>query len=115
MMVEGRDVYEPSIHATPEPVHVEQPVINEVPPQQPIVYIRRSRAMNDVEIPAFEEPAVTHEEERQQPLYKIRMYHILSRPKGPNRPEGRPFLMIMRYILVKKFKWRVTPPLLKKP
>jgi hypothetical protein len=52
---------------TPEPVHVEQPVIYEVPPRQPIVYIRRLRAMNDVEIPAFEEPVVTREEERQQP------------------------------------------------
>jgi hypothetical protein len=67
MTVEGRDAYEPSIHATPEPIHVEQPIINEVLPRQPIVYIRRSRAMNDVEIPTFEEPAVTHEEERQQP------------------------------------------------
>jgi hypothetical protein len=27
MTTEGRDTYEPSIHATPEPVHVEQPVI----------------------------------------------------------------------------------------
>jgi hypothetical protein len=42
MTVEGRDAYEPSIHVTPEPVHVEQLVINEVPPRQPIVYIRRS-------------------------------------------------------------------------
>jgi hypothetical protein len=32
MTVEGRDVYEPSIRATLEPVHVEQLVINEVPP-----------------------------------------------------------------------------------
>jgi hypothetical protein len=64
MTVEGRDVYEPSIHATLEPVHVEQLVINEVPPRQPVVYIRRWRAMIDVEILAFEEPAVTHEEER---------------------------------------------------
>jgi hypothetical protein len=67
MTAEDRDAYGPSIHATPEPVHVEQPVITEVPPRQPIVYIRRSRATNDVEIPAFEEPAVTREEERQQP------------------------------------------------
>jgi hypothetical protein len=43
------------------------------------------------------------------PLYKIRMYHMLSRPEDPNGLEGWPFLMIMRYILVKKFKWRVTP------
>jgi hypothetical protein len=42
MTVEGRDAYEPSIHVTPGHVHVEQPVINEVPPRQPIVYIRRS-------------------------------------------------------------------------
>jgi hypothetical protein len=42
MTAEGRDAYEPSIHATPKLVHVEQPVINEVPPRQPIVYIRRS-------------------------------------------------------------------------
>jgi hypothetical protein len=42
MTAEGQDAYEPSIHATPEPVHVEQPVINEVPPRHPIVYIRRS-------------------------------------------------------------------------
>jgi hypothetical protein len=41
MTVEDQDAYEPSIHATPEPVHVEQPVVTEVPPQQPIVYIRR--------------------------------------------------------------------------
>jgi hypothetical protein len=67
MTAEGWDGYEPSIHATPEPVHVEQPIITEVPPWQPIVYIRRSWEMNDVEIPAFEEPAVTREEERQQP------------------------------------------------
>jgi hypothetical protein len=67
MTAEGQDVYEPSIHVTPEPIHVEQPVITEVPPRQPIVYIRRSRVTNDVEIPAFEEPAVTREEEWQQP------------------------------------------------
>jgi hypothetical protein len=67
MTAEGRDAYEPLIHAIPEPIHVEPPVINEVPPRQPIVYIRRSRAMNDVEISTFEEPAVAHEEEQQQP------------------------------------------------
>jgi hypothetical protein len=44
MTDEGRDVYEPSIHATTEPVHIEQLVIAEVPPRQLIVYIRRSRA-----------------------------------------------------------------------
>jgi hypothetical protein len=32
MTAEDRDVYEPSIHVTPEPVHVEQPVITKVPP-----------------------------------------------------------------------------------
>jgi hypothetical protein len=67
MTVDGQDAYGPSIHATPKPVHVEQPVINEVPPRQPIVYIRRTRATNDVEIPAFEEPTIPHEEEQQQP------------------------------------------------
>jgi hypothetical protein len=65
MTAEGRDVYEPSIHATLKPVHVEHPGITEVPPRQPIVYIRISRATNDVEIPTFKEAAVTREEERQ--------------------------------------------------
>jgi hypothetical protein len=65
MTAEDRDVYEPLVHTTPEPVHVEQSVIIEVPPRQPIVYIRRSQAMNDVEISAFEKPTVTCEEERQ--------------------------------------------------
>jgi hypothetical protein len=67
MTAEGRDAYEPSIHETPELVDVEQPIINEVPSRQPIVYIRRSRATYDVEIPAFEEPVITREEEWQQP------------------------------------------------
>jgi hypothetical protein len=33
MTAEDRDAYEPSIHATPEPVHIEQPIITEVPPR----------------------------------------------------------------------------------
>jgi hypothetical protein len=67
MTAEDWDAYEPLIHATPEHIHVEQPVITEVPPRHPIVYIRRSWVTNDIEIPAFEEHDVTREEERQQP------------------------------------------------
>jgi hypothetical protein len=44
-----------------------------------------------------------------------RMCHTMNLLEDLREPEGRLSLMTMRFMLVKKFKWREIPPLLKKP
>jgi hypothetical protein len=44
-----------------------------------------------------------------------RMCYTMNLLEDLRGPEGRLSLMTTRFMLVKKFKWRVIPPLLKKP
>jgi hypothetical protein len=44
-----------------------------------------------------------------------RMCHTMNLLEDLRGPEGRLSLMTTRFMLAKKFKWRVIPPLLKKP
>jgi hypothetical protein len=44
-----------------------------------------------------------------------RMCHIINLLEDLGGPEGRLSLKIMRFMLAKKFKWRVIPSVLKKP
>jgi hypothetical protein len=44
-----------------------------------------------------------------------RMGHTMNLLKDLRGAEGQLSLMTMRFMLVKKFEWRVIPPLLKKP
>jgi hypothetical protein len=44
-----------------------------------------------------------------------RMCHIMNLLEDLRGPEDQLSLMTMRFMLAKKFKWRVIPPLLKKP
>jgi hypothetical protein len=52
--------------------------------------------------PVFQEPIANHEEEQQEPPIQD-----VPHNESPRRSQ--------RFILPKKFKWRVIPPLLKKP
>jgi hypothetical protein len=66
-----------------------------------------------VEINEEEEPIANHEEEEQQPpIQDVPHMNLLEDLRGP---EGRLSLKTTRFMLAKKFKWRVIPPLLKKP
>jgi hypothetical protein len=44
-----------------------------------------------------------------------RMCHIMNLLEDLRGAEGQLSLMTIRLMLAKKFKWRVIPPLLKKP
>jgi hypothetical protein len=64
--------------------------------------------INEEEVHVFQEPVVTHVEEKQQPPIQNVSHD------EPLRRSQRVFLMTMSYMLAKKFKLRVIPPHLKK-
>ena len=72
--------------------------------------------MNEHEEPVLQdplEPVVTHKGEQQQP--HIEQASSNEALKGLKESGDQPFLMIMKFMKVRNFKWRVIPPYLKKP
>ena len=66
--------------------------------------------MNEHEKPVIQdpiEPVVTHEEEQQQP--HIEQASSNEAPEGLKESGDQPFLMIMKFMIVRNFKWRVIP------
>jgi hypothetical protein len=100
-MVHGNVVVEPVVDS-PVPITA-MPIIG-----SPMAEI------NEEEGPVFQEPVANHEEESNNNIL-YRMCHIMNLLEDLRGPEGLLSLMTMRFMLVKKFKWRVIPPLLKKP
>jgi len=71
--------------------------------------------MNEDEEPILQdpiEPVVAHEEEQQQP--QMEQVPTVEALEGLKEPESQLFLMTMKSMTVKNFKWRVIPPHLKK-
>jgi hypothetical protein len=61
----------------------------------------------------FQEPIANHEEEQQEPpIQDVHHNELLEDLRGL---EGQLSLMTTRFMLARKFKWRVISPLLKKP
>ena len=59
------------------------------------------------------EPVATHEGEQQQP--QIEDVPNVEAPRRSQRVRNQLFLLIMKCTTLKNFKWRMTPPHLKKP
>jgi hypothetical protein len=93
---------------------VAEPVIDSHVPMDVTPIVDSPMAEIDEELEhVFQEPIANHEEEQQEPLY--RMCHTMNLLKDLRGPEGQLSLMTTRFMLEKKIKWRVIPPLLKKP
>jgi hypothetical protein len=72
--------------------------------------------MNENEEPVLQDPIgpiVAHEEEQQQP--QVEEVAIVEALEGLKELENQLSLKTMKSMLVKKFKWSVIPPHLKKP
>jgi hypothetical protein len=68
--------------------------------------------INEEDEPVFQEPIANHEEEQQQPPIQDVPHN--EPPRRSQRVEGQLFLKTTRFMLAKKFKWRMIPLLLKK-
>jgi hypothetical protein len=100
-MVQGNVVAEPVVYS-PVPMAT-----------TPIVGSPMAEVDEEEEL-IFQEPIVNHDEEQHEPPIQDVPQNESPRRSRGGGAEGRLSLMTMRFMLAKKIKWRVIPPLLKK-